>query len=62
MVPPLLSETNPGRLGDREIWLMDSTGEQPRKLYETEKTVRLGNSIGLPMDNGQSTETIDEAG
>lgn len=26
--------TNPGRLGDREIWLMTQTGDQARKLYE----------------------------
>jgi serine/threonine protein kinase len=30
--------TNPGRIGDREIWLMGSNGEHERKLYETDDT------------------------
>ena len=29
--------TNKGRLGDREIWLMGPSGEQPRELYGTDK-------------------------
>jgi serine/threonine protein kinase len=28
--------TNKGRIGDREIWLMGPTGEQARKIYETD--------------------------
>jgi serine/threonine protein kinase len=29
--------TNKGKLGDREIWLMGSDGEQARKLYDTDE-------------------------
>lgn len=28
---------NPGRLGDREIWLMESDGDQARKLFDTDE-------------------------
>jgi DNA-binding winged helix-turn-helix (wHTH) protein len=30
-------ETNKGRIGDREIWLMGPDGENARKLYETDE-------------------------
>jgi dipeptidyl aminopeptidase/acylaminoacyl peptidase len=34
--------TNNGRLGDREIWLMGPTGEQARKLFETDEDTSIG--------------------
>jgi DNA-binding winged helix-turn-helix (wHTH) protein/Tol biopolymer transport system component len=35
--------TNPGQLGDREIWLMDTKGVQSRKLYEAPEKAAIGN-------------------
>ncbi len=32
---------NPGSIGDREIWLMDSDGEQARKVYQTDENSNL---------------------
>lgn len=32
---------NPGRFGDREIWLMDANGENARKLYDTDEDSSL---------------------
>jgi eukaryotic-like serine/threonine-protein kinase len=35
-------QTNQGRLGDREIWLMSPNGENARKLYETDESSSIG--------------------
>ncbi|MGB7843989.1 MAG: protein kinase [Candidatus Acidiferrum sp.] len=35
-------ETNPGRLGDREIWLMNPDGEHPRKLFDIDENGAIG--------------------
>jgi eukaryotic-like serine/threonine-protein kinase len=34
--------TNRGRFGRRELWLMDPTGQQPHKLYETDENSAFG--------------------
>jgi DNA-binding winged helix-turn-helix (wHTH) protein/Tol biopolymer transport system component len=34
--------TNPGPLGDREIWLMDAKGLQARKLYDAPEKTAIG--------------------
>jgi eukaryotic-like serine/threonine-protein kinase len=34
--------TNKGKFGDREIWLMDSRGEQARKIFDTDEESSLG--------------------
>jgi Tol biopolymer transport system component len=41
-------EANKGRLGDREIWLMDSNGENARKLYEADGDSALGAPLWSP--------------
>src|SRR5579864_990784 len=41
-------ETNKGRLGDREIWLMEPNGENARKLYEADGDSALGGSVWSP--------------
>jgi serine/threonine protein kinase/dipeptidyl aminopeptidase/acylaminoacyl peptidase len=35
-------ETNPGRLGDHEIWLMNPDGGQPRKLFDIDENGAIG--------------------
>jgi Tol biopolymer transport system component len=54
--------TNAGRLGDREIWLMGSSGERARKLYDTGENSVMG--IVYWFSDGQRVlyEKIDEAG
>ena len=34
--------TNKGKLGDREIWLMGSSGDQARKLFDTDEESSIG--------------------
>ena len=34
--------TNKGKLGDREIWLMASSGDQARKLFDTDEESSIG--------------------
>jgi serine/threonine protein kinase/Tol biopolymer transport system component len=36
---------NKGRLGDREIWLMEPSGDQARKLFETDEDSSIGGLI-----------------
>jgi serine/threonine protein kinase len=40
--------TNRGRLGDREIWLMDANGGNARKLYEADGDSALGGAVWSP--------------
>lgn len=40
--------TNSGRQGDREIWLMDSRGEQARKLYDTNDDSTISGPVWSP--------------
>ena len=53
---------NASKLGDREIWLMGSSGEQAHKLYDTEENGAIGGLNWAP--DGQRTiyETLDESG
>jgi eukaryotic-like serine/threonine-protein kinase len=39
---------NNGRQGDREIWLMDPSGEQARKLYDTDKDSTISEPVWSP--------------
>lgn len=41
-------ETNRGRYGDRDIWLMDAHGENARKLYGTDENASLNCSVWSP--------------
>jgi len=41
-------ETNRGRYGDREIWLMGPQGENPRLLYESDENGSLNCSMWSP--------------
>ena len=43
-----------GQLGESEIWLMDSSGEQARKLFDTDK----GTSIGGLSWSGDGTRVL----
>lgn len=43
--------TNRGTVGDREIWLMDSNGKRPRKLYGTDENSSL--EVGAWSPDGQ---------
>jgi len=55
-------ETNKGRLGDREIWLMGSDGEQARKLYDAGENSAIGGLFWSPDGQRALYEKIDEAG
>jgi len=47
---------NPGRFGDREIWLMDSNGEHPRKLLESNSELGIDTFLWSP--DGQRVSYI----
>ena len=55
-------QTNPGRFGDREIWLMGSNGEQARKLYETDENSAIVELNWSPDGQRVLYRKIDEAG
>jgi len=55
-------QTNPGRFGDREIWLMGSNGEEARKLYETDENSAIVELIWSPDGQRVLYRKIDEAG
>ncbi len=55
-------QTNPGRFGDREIWLMDAGGEQARKLYETDENSAIVELNWSPDGQRALYRKIDEAG
>jgi eukaryotic-like serine/threonine-protein kinase len=40
--------TNKGRIGDREIWLMDSNGAQARRTYQTDENSNVGRTEWFP--------------
>jgi eukaryotic-like serine/threonine-protein kinase len=58
----LAFQTNPGRFGDREIWLMDAGGEQARKLYETDENSAIVDLNWSPDGQRALYRKIDEAG
>ena len=41
-------ETNHGRLGDREIWIMHSDGSQARKVFEIDESGQIGGLTWSP--------------
>ena len=55
-------QTNPGRFGDREIWLMGSNGEQARKLYDTDENSSIVELNWSPDGQRVLYRKIDEAG
>jgi Tol biopolymer transport system component len=55
-------QTNPGRFGDREIWLMGSNGEQARKLYETDENSAIVELNWSPDGQRVLYRKIDEGG
>ncbi len=55
-------QTNPGRFGDREIWLMGSNGEQARKLYDTDENSAIVELNWSPDGQRVLYRKIDEAG
>jgi len=54
--------TNKGRFGDREIWLMGSSGEQARKLYDTDENSMICCLDWSPDGQWALYEKMDEAG
>jgi len=55
-------QTNPGRFGDREIWLMDTSGEHAHKLYETDENSAIVELSWSPNGQRALYRKIDEAG
>jgi serine/threonine protein kinase len=55
-------QANPGRFGDREIWLMDARGELARKLYETDENSAIVELNWSPDGQRALYRKIDEAG
>jgi Tol biopolymer transport system component len=53
---------NPGKLGEREIWLMDANGQQPRKLYETSQNGSIGLLYFFPGGQRVSYISTDSSG
>ena len=47
--------TNQEEFGDREIWLMEPSGERARKLYEADANSAIIGSRGSAMDNESPT-------
>jgi serine/threonine protein kinase/Tol biopolymer transport system component len=58
----LAFQTNPGRFGDREIWLMDTSGEHAHKLYDTDKNSAIVDLNWSPDGQRALYRKIDEAG
>ena len=53
---------NKGKFGDREIWLMDSSGEQARKIFDTDEESSIG---GLMWSNDAKRvlyDKVDQSG
>jgi serine/threonine protein kinase/dipeptidyl aminopeptidase/acylaminoacyl peptidase len=40
--------TNKGNYGEREIWLMQADGQQPRKLFDTDENSAIDGTLWLP--------------
>ena len=54
--------TNKGKLGEREIWLMDPNGQKPRRLYETTENGAIGGLRFLPDGQHVSYVSTDSSG
>lgn len=55
-------ETNKGRRGDREIWLMGPDGENARKLYETDVDSAIGGLRWFPHGERVWYYALDKSG
>lgn len=55
-------DTNAGRFGDREIWLMDVTGERAHKLFETDENSAIGGLNWSPDEHLALYEKVDDKG
>ena len=55
-------DTNAGRFGDREIWLMDVTGERAHKLFEADENSAIGGLNWSPDEQLVVYEQVDENG
>jgi serine/threonine protein kinase len=53
-------ETNPGRLGDREIWIMKPDGQQPRKVFDIDENGSISGLTWSP--DGQRVIYVREDG
>ena len=54
--------TNGGRGGDREIWLMSTTGDQARKLYDTDENSTIRGAVWSPDGKWIIYDRADNAG
>jgi eukaryotic-like serine/threonine-protein kinase len=54
--------TNPGRFGDREIWLMGPDGANARKVYDTDENSALGGVAWSPNGKMIVYSRIDSEG
>ncbi|HTA22547.1 MAG TPA: protein kinase [Terriglobales bacterium] len=54
--------TNKGKVGDRELWLMEANGEQARKLYEVDETQAICCFYFFPDGQRVSYLASNEAG
>ena len=53
---------NKGKFGDREIWLMDVNGQNPRKLFESDENSAIFGLVWLPGGQRVSYSVMNESG
>jgi DNA-binding winged helix-turn-helix (wHTH) protein/Tol biopolymer transport system component len=53
---------NPGRFGDREIWLMDPGGHNARKLYDTDESSSINSTLWSPDGKFITYAKVDSEG
>jgi len=53
---------NPGRFGDREIWLMGPCGENARKLYDTDENGSINSVLWSPNGKFIAYTRVDSEG